>query len=82
MTTLVEYDALLSRADFHYQHSDDPGEYRRGAAAMFQLGLIALLSAEHGALLTAWTSFAHSPIPVDQARVILDATRRALGVLA
>lgn len=82
MTTLAEFDAQLARADFHYQHSDDPGEYRRGAAGMDQLRIIALRSAEHQALLSAWMSFAHSPIPVDQARVILDATRRALGVLA
>lgn len=82
MTTLAEFDAQLARADFHYQHSDDPAEYRRGVAAMHQLGLISLLSAEHQALLTAWANFSHSPIPVDQARIILDATRRALGVLA
>ncbi len=82
MTTLAEYDALLSRVDWHYQRSDDPTEFRRGQAAMDALGRICDESPEHLALLTAWSNYAHSPIPMDQARVIRDATRRELGVLA
>lgn len=82
MTTLAEYDALLARVDWHYQRSDDPTEYRRGQAAMDALGRICDESPEHLALFTAWSNYAHSPIPMDQARVIRDATRRELGVLA
>lgn len=82
MTSLAEYDALLARVDWHYQRSDDPTEYRRGKATMDALGRICDESPEHLALLTAWSNYAHSPIPMDQARVIRDATRRELGVLA
>ena len=79
---IVEYDALLSAADWHYHRSDDPTEYRRGKASMAALGRIDEESPEHLALLTAWRNCAHSPLPRDQARFIRDATRRELGVLA
>jgi hypothetical protein len=78
MTTLAEFDALLSRCDWHYQRSDDPTEYRRGEASMDALGRINSESPAHLALFTAWSNYAHSPIPEEQARVIRDATRREL----
>jgi hypothetical protein len=78
MTTLAEFDALLCRCDWHYQRSDDPMAYRRGAASMAALGRIDSESPAHLALLTAWSNYAYSPIPEEQARVIRDASRREL----
>ena len=78
MTTLAEFDALLARADWHYQRSDDPTEYRRGRASMDALGRIDSESPQHLALLKAWSDYAYSPIHEEQARVIRDATRREL----
>ena len=78
MTTLAEFDALLSRCDWHYQRSDDPTEYRRGKASMDALGRINSESPAHLALFTAWSNYAYSPIPEEQARVIRDASRREL----
>lgn len=78
MTTLAEFDASLARCDWHYQRSDDPTEYRRGAASMDALWRVTSESPAHLALFNAWSSFAHSPIPAEQARFIRDATRREL----
>lgn len=78
MTTLAEFDALLARADWHYRHADDPMAYRRGAASMAALWAIERESPAHLALLTAWSNYAYSPIPEEQARVIRDASRREL----
>jgi hypothetical protein len=76
MTTLKDFDNLLARADWHFQRSDDPTVYRSGVASMAALCAIERESAAHAALLTAWSNYAHSPIPEEQARMIRDATRR------
>lgn len=81
MTTLKEFDAMLARADWHYQYSDDPTAYRAGRDGIERLARISEQSPEHLSLMRAHSACAYSPIPQEQARVIRDATRRELGVL-
>ena len=78
MTTLAEFDALLARADWHYQRSDDPTMYRRGAASMTALWAIERESPEHLSLLRAWHACAHSDLPLEEACAIRDAARGLL----
>ncbi|CAB5194997.1 hypothetical protein UFOVP168_41 [uncultured Caudovirales phage] len=78
MTSLADFDALLARADWHYQRADDPMAYRRGAASMAALGRIDSESPAHLALLKAWSNYAYSTMPEEQARATRDAARREL----
>ena len=52
--TLAEYHDALSRHDWHYEQSDDPGVYRAGFRKHVELELIATSSPEHKHLFESW----------------------------
>ena len=74
-TASSETNLSSAPREWHYQRSDDPTMYRRGAASMTALWAIERESPSHGALISAWSMHAHSPLPAEQARAIFDAAR-------
>ncbi len=82
MTTLAEFDALLARIDWHYQRSDDPTVYRRGAESTAALGPIERESPEHLSLIRAWRDCAYSELPRPDARAVRDRARREVMAAA
>lgn len=57
LLSLADYYARLSRHDWWYSYSDDPGVYRRGADERAELERIGHRSAEHANLFRAFASW-------------------------
>lgn len=86
MTTLKEFDKMLSHHDWYFAFSDDGGVYRSGQRSADALVAISRESEDHAKLFKAWRDLHFTgpnwyPATEKFTKEQLDAVRAELGVI-
>lgn len=86
MTTLKEFDKMLSHHDWYYAFCDDYSAYMRGQRSADALGAIVRESEDHARLFKAWRDLHFTGpnwVPPSEpfTKEQLDAVRTELGVI-